>query len=56
MAAIRGLRSGHTHSMDLFQVRRADGGETRLGFLSLGWGIIADVDIDSEPLRYDNRK
>ena len=26
-----------------------------LGFLSVGWGLIADVDIESEHLRYSTR-
>ena len=37
--------------IDLFVVRRT-GAELRVAFLSLGWGLITDVDLDSEVLRW----
>ena len=37
--------------LDLFVVRRT-GAELRVGFLSLGWGLIPDVDLDSEAIRW----
>lgn len=41
---------GQVKPLDLFKLIR-DSAATRLGFLSLGYGLIADVDIESEPLR-----
>ena len=37
--------------LDLFVVRRT-GAELRLAFLSLGWGLLTDVDLDSEAIRW----
>ena len=42
---------GSLANLDLFLVR-GPGPDTRLGFLSLGWGLITDVDLGSEPLRW----
>ncbi|XP_023330240.1 sphingosine kinase 2 isoform X2 [Eurytemora carolleeae] len=40
---------GNLAPLDLMLVRTST--DTRIAFLSLGWGLIADVDIDSEHLR-----
>ena len=40
---------GRHHPMDLMLVQTVD--ETLCSFLSVGWGIIADTDIESEKLR-----
>lgn len=37
-------------SMDLMMVKTDEG--DRVGFLSVGWGLISDVDIDSEAIRW----
>ena len=42
---------GNTAPMDLFLVRGPTN-DIRVGFLSLGWGLITDVDIDSEVIRW----
>ena len=42
---------GKTQPMDLFQVTY-DKSKTKVGFLSLGWGMISDIDIESEDLRF----
>ena len=42
---------GNTAPLDLFLVRGPTN-DIRVGFLSLGWGLITDVDIDSEVIRW----
>ncbi len=42
---------GTDSAADAFVSLTSDG-ERRLGFLSVGFGIIADVDVESERLRY----
>ena len=45
------LARGNLAAMDLFLVRGPTN-DIRVGFLSIGWGLITDVDIDSEALRW----
>ena len=45
------LARGNLAPMDLFLVRGPTN-DIRVGFLSLGWGLITDVDIDSEVIRW----
>ena len=49
-AAFVALR-GHPQSLDLARVTTVDGKE-HISFLSLAWGLISDVDILSETMRY----
>lgn len=50
MSAAVSVARGNLAAMDLFLVR-GPGPDIRVGFLSLGWGLLTDVDIDSEALR-----
>ena len=45
------IARGHISPMDLFLVRGPDTTDLRVGFISLGWGLITDVDLDSEVIR-----
>jgi sphingosine kinase len=50
-SAILNVVRGRTKSCDLFSVE-SEAFKKRVGFLSLCYGIIADIDIESEKLRY----
>ena len=50
MSMALSIARGHVTPMDLFLVR-GPGPEIRVGFISFGWGLITDVDIESETLR-----
>ena len=50
MSMALSIARGHVAPLDLFLVR-GPGPEIRVGFISFGWGLITDVDIDSETLR-----
>jgi diacylglycerol kinase family enzyme len=49
-ASVLNLISGRTRPMDLTRVR-TQSGRTFYSFLSIGWGFLADCDIESERLR-----
>ncbi len=50
-ASVLNLVSGRTQPMDLTRVR-TQSGRTYYSFLSIGWGFLADCDIESERLRF----
>ena len=50
MSSAVSIARGHASPLDLFLVR-GPGTDVRVGFISLGWGLITDVDIDSEVIR-----
>lgn len=50
-ASVLNLVSGRTKPMDLTRVR-TQSGRTYYSFLSIGWGFLADCDIESEVLRF----
>ena len=49
--SVLNLVSGRTRPMDVTKVR-TQSGRTYYSFLSIGWGFLADCDIESERLRY----
>ena len=51
MSMALSVARGNVTPMDLFLVR-GPGTDIRVGFISLAWGLISDVDIDSEAIRY----
>ncbi|KAJ1660906.1 Sphingosine kinase 1 [Dispira simplex] len=50
-SATLSLVKGRTHAMDIMALSRPDGSIT-YGHLNLLWGIMADIDIESEKLRW----
>ncbi|KAJ1960466.1 Sphingosine kinase 1 [Dispira parvispora] len=50
-SATLSLIKGRTHAMDIMALSRPDGSIT-YGHLNLLWGILADIDIESEKLRW----
>jgi len=51
MSMALSIARGNLAPMDLFVIR-GPANDMRIGFLSLGWGLITDVDVDSEGLRW----
>ena len=42
---------GHTHALDIARINTCDD-KSHISFLSLAWGLVSDVDILSESMRY----
>lgn len=51
MSMALSVARGNIAPMDLFVIR-GPANDVRVGFLSVGWGLITDVDVDSEGLRW----